>query len=150
MKTIPRVRAFPSHRCGRLLLLALAAAACTAAGPLAAQESEVYTAKTDPDGVQRVRIVGGSYFFKPSRIRVKANVPVELTVVKEQGVAPHNIVIEAADAGIAVREDLDTEPKKIAFTPKKAGRYPFYCSNQFLFFASHRERGMEGLLEVVP
>ena len=52
--------------------------------------------------------------------------------------------------GIAIEEDLATEPKKIAFTATAVGKYPFYCIKKLLFFASHRERGMEGVLEVVP
>lgn len=109
-----------------------------------------YVATVDPDGVQRIRIVGGDYFFKPNHIVVKVNVPVELVASKEAGITPHNIVIKDRDAGIAVEEDIDTEPKKITFTATAVGKYPVYCSNQFLFFASHRERGMEGVLEVVP
>jgi hypothetical protein len=35
-------------------------------------------------------------------------------------------------------------------TPSAAGAYPIYCKNRLLFFKGHRERGMEGILEVVP
>jgi hypothetical protein len=31
----------------------------------------------------------------------------------------------------------------------REGIYPFYCSRKLLFFESHREKGMEGTLEVV-
>lgn len=116
----------------------------------AQSEKEVYVAKVDPDGVQRVRVVGGSYFFKPNRIIVKANVPVELSVSLEPGIAPHTLVIKAPEAGIAVDEELSTETKKTAFTPTAAGKYAYYCKNKLLFFASHREQGMEAILEVVP
>ena len=34
----------------------------------------------DADGVQQVAIVGGSYFFRPNHVIVRAHVPVELTV----------------------------------------------------------------------
>jgi len=44
----------------------------------AAAEKKEFTAKTDPDGVQRVEILAGSYFFNPNYIIVKVNVPVEL------------------------------------------------------------------------
>jgi plastocyanin domain-containing protein len=111
---------------------------------------EVYVAKVDPDGVQRVRLEGGGYFFKPNHIVVKVNVPVELLASREAGIVPHDLVIKAPEAGIAVEVDLAAEPKKIAFTPTAVGKYPFYCGKRLLFFASHRERGMEGLLEVVP
>jgi len=39
---------------------------------------------------------------------------------------------------------------KITITPTAAATYPIYCKNRLLFFKSHRERGMEGILEVVP
>jgi plastocyanin domain-containing protein len=116
----------------------------------AQDQKEVYVAKADPDRVQRVRIEGGGYFFKPYHIIVKVNVPVEFLASREAGVVPHNLVIKAPEAGIAVEVDLAAEPKKIAFTPTAVGKYPFYCGKRLLFFASHRERGMEGLLEVVP
>lgn len=104
------------------------------------------TAKADSDGVQRVRVVAGSYFFKPNHIIVKANVPVELVVAREAGMAPHDLVIDEA----GVKQDLSTEPTRISFTPRKAGRYVIYCSKKPPLLASHRERGMEGVLEVVP
>ncbi|MBI3935658.1 MAG: quinol oxidase [Betaproteobacteria bacterium] len=116
----------------------------------AQEQKEVHIAKVDQDGVQRVRLVGGEYFFKPNRIVVKVNVPAELLASREAGIVPHNLVIKAPEAGIVVDEELATEPKKIAFTATAVGRYPFYCSNKLLFFASHRERGMEGVLKVVP
>lgn len=120
------------------------------AAALAQEQKEVYVAKVEPDGVQRVRIVGGGYFFKPYRIVVKVNVPVELLASREAGIVPHNLIIQAPQAGIAVEADLATEPKKIAFTPTVPGQYPIYCGKKLLFFGSHREKGMEGLLEVVP
>ncbi len=100
------------------------------------------------DGVQRVEIAGGSYFFDPNHIVVKVNVPVELTVKKEAGI-PHSIVLRAPEAGIDFSEPLSTEPKIIKFTPTKAGKYAFECDKRFLFFKSHKNRGMEGVLEVV-
>jgi len=62
-------------RCFTICVLFLAAGAAFAQG-----EKERHVATIDADGVQRVRIVGGSYFFKPGRIVVKANVPVEILV----------------------------------------------------------------------
>jgi plastocyanin domain-containing protein len=116
----------------------------------AQDQKETHIAKVDQDGVQRVRIFGGSYFFKPNRVVVKANVPVELAVSVESGVVPHTFVLNAPEAGIAVDEELSTDPKTVRLTATAPGKYPFYCKNQLLFFASHRERGQEGVLEVVP
>lgn len=101
------------------------------------------------DGVQHVRIEGGGYFFRPNRVIVRMNVPVELTVSVEKGLIPHTLVILSPEAGIAVDQSLSSDARIIRFTPTAIGKYPFYCRNQFLFFKSHREKGMEGVLEVV-
>jgi plastocyanin len=106
--------------------------------------------KPDADGVQRAQLVAGSYFFKPNHIVVKVNVPVELTASRESGITPHDLVIKAEEAGLNVKEDLGTDPKKITFTATKPGKYAIYCSKKLPFMAGHREKGMEGILEVVP
>jgi plastocyanin domain-containing protein len=106
-------------------------------------------ALVDTDGVQRVSITGGSYFFRPAHIILKVNVPAELSVRMERGVVPHNFVVNAPAAGMVAERSLDIAARTIRFTPAKIGRYPFYCDNRFLFFRSHRERGMEGVIEVV-
>lgn len=113
------------------------------------QGKKIYKATIDTDGIQRVEVLAGSYYFDPNYIIVKVNVPVELKIRKEPGITPHNIVIKEPDADIDIRESLDSEPKIIRFTPKKIGKYPFYCDKRFLFFKNHRERGMEGTIEVV-
>ena len=103
----------------------------------------------DKDGVQRVDILAGDYFFKPGHIIVKVNVPVELNVRKETYIVPHNIVIDAPEAGIKVNESLSRDPKAITFTPTKVGTFPMFCDKKPPFLSSHREKGMEGVLEVV-
>ena len=108
-----------------------------------------YKATIDKDGVQKVEVVGGEYYFKPNHIIVKVNVPVEMTVRKEASVVPHNIVVHAPDAGIDFSEAIAKDPKVIKFTPKKTGTYPFSCDKKLLFFKSHKEKGMEGVIEVV-
>jgi plastocyanin len=108
------------------------------------------TVSTDKDGVQRVTVLAGSYFFKPNHIIVKADTPVEILASREAGLVPHDLVIQAPDGTTLVQQDLATEPRKITFTPRKPGKYPMYCSKKPPLMASHRERGMEGMLEVVP
>jgi plastocyanin domain-containing protein len=108
-----------------------------------------FVATVDVDGTQRINMTGGAYYFDPEIVVVKVNVPVELMIRKEAGVAPHNIVLKAPEAGISIDESLSSEPKVIRFTPTKPGRYPFECTKRFLFFKSHKERGMHGVLEVV-
>lgn len=103
----------------------------------------------DKDGVQRVEVLGGDYFFKPSHIVVKVNQPVEMLVRKDGWFVPHSFVIDAPEAGIKVNESLSRNPKTIAFTPTKVGSYPFFCDKKPPFMASHRKKGMEGVLDVV-
>src|SRR3990172_2829495 len=84
-------------------------------------------ATVDADGVQRVEVLGGEYFFDPNYIVVKVNKPVELKVKKAGGYTPHDIVVKAPDAGINFSESLSRDPKIIKFTPTKIGKYPMYC-----------------------
>lgn len=114
----------------------------------AAGQKDVFRAVVGSDGVQRVEVLAGSYFFKPDHIVVRANIPVELRIRKEPEIIPHSFVINAPEAGLDVHESLSSDPKVIKFIPLKAGTYPFYCDKKLLFFESHRAKGMEGVLEV--
>jgi len=129
------------------IIAAVLIALCTTAN---AQESATITVPVDQDGVQRVEIVSGSYFYRPNHIVVKVNVPVEMKVSKESGVVPHDIVAKSPEAGIEFQESLGTSPRTIKFTPTRVGTYPFWCSHKAPFSKSHREKGMEGVIEVVP
>jgi len=119
-----------------------------AGGVSAAEEKKEFVAKIDPDGVQRVEVVGGSYFFNPNHIVVKVNVPVEMKVTMESGIIPHDIVLKAPEAGMDLEADLRDEPQVLRFTPTKTGEYTFYCDKKLLFFKSHKDKGMHGTLEV--
>ncbi|RJG06435.1 quinol oxidase [Noviherbaspirillum cavernae] len=133
-----------------ILAISLYAGLCGSLRADADALPEMIEARVDSDGVQRVRIVGGEYFFKPQHVIVKSGIPVELFVAKSPGIVPHTFVIDAPQAGIAVDEELGGEPRRIAFTPTTAGNYPYYCRSRLLLFKNHRERGMEGVLQVVP
>jgi len=111
-------------------------------------ETAEYKAEIGSDGIQKVQIIATSYSFAPNHIIVKVNVPVEISAKKEAGFAPHNITLNATDAGIDFSESLSTEPITIKFTPTKAGIYTFFCNKKAPFSKSHREKGMEGILEV--
>ncbi len=106
-------------------------------------------ATIDSDGVQRVEITGGAYYFDPNVIVVKVNVPVELKVKKADS-KPHDIVIKAPEAGMDFSESLSKDPKTIKFTPTKVGTYDFKCSKKAPFSSkSHADQGMHGRIEVV-
>jgi plastocyanin len=108
-----------------------------------------FVAVIGDDGVQRVEITGGSYYFDPNDIVVKVNVPVELRVKKAGGSTPHSIALKAPEAGIDFSVSLGKEPKSIKFTPTKVGTYPFWCTKKLPFLKSHKDHGMTGVLEVV-
>ena len=116
-------------------------------GAMAAEKKE-FTARVNADGIQKVEITGGSYFFDPNYIIVKVNVPVELTFKKEPGLIPHDVVLKAPDAGIDFEMELKETPQTVRFTPTKIGGYQFTCDKKLLFFESHQEKGMVGTLEV--
>lgn len=109
---------------------------------------DVYVAQTGPDGVQRVELTAGSYFFRPEHIVVSVGVPVELVIRNESKIVPHNFVMDSPEAGMALSEALSEKLSVVRFTPSKTGRYPFYCDRKLLFLKSHRERGMEGVIDV--
>lgn len=116
--------------------------------PVFSADEDAFFAQAGPDGVQRVEVEAGSYFFRPEHIIVRAGEPVELIIRNESKVVPHDFVISAPEAGIEISEALSEALTVIRFTPLKAGRYAFYCDKKLLFFKSHREKGMEGILEV--
>lgn len=108
-----------------------------------------YKATVDEDGVQRVEIEAGEYFYDPNFIVVKVDVPVELNIRDVGGIASHDVAIEAPEAGIDFAEDFGSEPVTIRFTPTRVGEYQFECTKRFLFFRSHKDRGMHGTIKVV-
>ncbi|MDP2057249.1 MAG: hypothetical protein Q8K35_05775, partial [Thiobacillus sp.] len=81
----------------------------TCRADVTASNEAAYRATIVADGMQHVRIEGGAYFFKPNRVIVKSNVPVELTVSVSRSLIPHSFVIQAPEAGIAVDESLSSQ-----------------------------------------
>jgi plastocyanin len=129
-----------------LLILSLLPSVCLAEEK---EEKNVFEATVDEDGVQRVEVVAGSYYFNPDHIIVKKGIPVELKVRKEPGLVPHNLVINGKEEVQRVKESLSPEPRTITLTFEEAGTYGFWCDKKLLFFKSHRAKGMEGIIEVV-
>jgi plastocyanin len=108
-----------------------------------------FVATPAADGVQRFEIVGGGYYYDPNYIVVKVNIPVEMKYRKAEGYVPHNLIVKAPEAGIDINVDLKETPQTVRFTPTKVGKFPMYCDKSLLWFKTHREKGMEGLIEVV-
>lgn len=135
----------------RTLASRLAAAGCIAlsvawASNLPAQDQAV-PATIDNDGVQRITIIGGSYFFRPDRILARVGQPLHLIVRMEEGIVPHRFVLDGPDGKPVADIELATTPKTVQID-LPPGQYPFSCPNRLLMFKSHRERGMSGTLEI--
>ena len=129
------------------LLLALAVTAARAADAPAADAP--FVVPTDADGVQRTTVTLDSYSYSPGHLVVEAGKAVELTLVSESTFAPHDLVIDDPASGLSVKVNVGSgDTAKASFTPEKAGRFAFYCSKKAPFGKSHREKGMEGVLEV--
>jgi len=132
-----------------VLCLALAAA-----GPLPADEpspppAAPVTAETGADGVQRATIVLDSYSYTPGHLIVQAGKPVELTLTSVTTIVPHNFILKEPAAGLAVEKDIGAgKTDKVAFTPTQQGTFTFYCDRRLWPMPSHRDKGMEGKLEV--
>ena len=89
---------------------------------------EAWWTATDPDGVQRVNIFCGKDFIEPSRIILRAGVPVELTVSTMPGVPSHNFVVNVPGTRpINANAPVGAGPTKLDFNPGTAGNYPALC-----------------------
>ena len=141
-----------------LLLLVFAAGPLLAAEPqtpggqtvqFAPGKEKRAVATLGSDGVQRIEIVGGEYYFNPNHLVVSVNKPVELRVKKSSRYVPHNIIVKAPEAGINFKIDMKGDFLPIRFTPTRIGKYPMYCDTSFLWFENHQAKGMEGMIEVV-
>jgi len=101
--------------------------------------------------VQKFTIHLSDYRFHPDAIEVVAGKPVELTLVNDDRITPHNFTLTAPDAGLDLNANISAgKTATLRFTPRTAGSYVFYCNKKLLFMKSHRERGMEGKLTVKP
>ncbi|HSH13339.1 MAG TPA: hypothetical protein VLA15_06310, partial [Desulfurivibrionaceae bacterium] len=106
-------------------------------------------ASLGPDGIQRLEVSGGEYYFDPNQLVVKVNTPVELKIRKVGSFVPHNAIVKAPEAGIDFTINLKKDFQTVRFTPTKTGQFPIYCDKQLLWFSDHREKGMDGVIEVV-
>jgi len=117
--------------------------------------AEVFQASTsvivpvDNDGVQRISITVDSYSYTPNHLQVEVGKPVELILNSVTMITPHNFVVKEPAASLMIDGDVPAgKTEIIRFTPTQRGLFAFYCDKKLLFFKSHRDKGMEGLLDV--
>lgn len=119
--------------------------------PAIGAEQEPVELAVGSDGVQRGTLTLDSYSYTPSRLIVQAGKPVELTLTSVTIIVPHNFLLKEPEAGLEVSRDVGPgSTEKVRFTPAKPGTYTFYCDKKppIPFASTHREKGMEGRLEV--
>jgi len=91
----------------------------------------------------------GDYAFRPATIEVVVGRPVELTLINDDHLTPHNLTVEAAETGLDLDVDVKGGKKTVVrFTPSATGRFPFFCNKKLPFMKSHRDHGMVGELVV--
>ncbi|MEX5219997.1 MAG: cupredoxin domain-containing protein [Nitrospira sp.] len=132
------------------LLVGIATSFPLIAGAAGETGSEHITvAPIDSDGVQRLTMVLDSYSYDPNHVVVQSGRPVELILNSVTTITPHNFVLKDGASGLSIDQDVGAGKQVVLrFTPMQKGTFSFYCDKKLLFFASHREKGMEGKLEV--
>ena len=84
-------------------------------------------------------VVGRSFSFSPSAIRVKKGDLVKITFKDEDGF--HNLTIDGYN--VKTSSINSGQEAVLTFTADRTGTFSFYCSVD-----SHREQGMQGTLTV--
>ena len=101
------------------------------------------------DGVQRATVTLDSYSYSPNHLIVEAGKPVELTLTSVTTIIPHNFIIKDPAGRLSVEQDVSAgKTVTITFTPTQPGTFPIYCDKRLWPLPSHRDKGMEGTLEV--
>ena len=101
------------------------------------------------DGVQRATVTLDSYSYTPNHLIVEAGKPVELTLTSVTTIIPHNFIIKDPAGILSVEQNIGAgKTVTIKFTPTQQGTFPIYCDKRLWPLPSHRDKGMEGKLEV--
>jgi len=101
------------------------------------------------DGVQRATVTLDSYSYTPNHLIVEAGKPVELTLISVTTITPHNFIIKDPAGSLSVEQDVSAgKTVTVKFTPTQSGTFPIYCDKRLWPLPSHRDKGMEGKLEV--
>jgi heme/copper-type cytochrome/quinol oxidase subunit 2 len=137
----------PLHLWGSLgLSLTLAVVALAAEPP---QTGPPFVVPVAADGVQRATVILDSYSYQPGHLIVQTGKPVELTLTSVTTFAPHNFIIKDPAGSLRVEQDVSAGKTVIVkFTPTQSGTFAIYCDKRLWPLPSHRDKGMEGKLEV--
>ncbi|MDF0666679.1 MAG: cupredoxin domain-containing protein [Nitrospira sp.] len=102
-----------------------------------------------PDGVQRATVILDSYSYSPNHLVVENGKPVELTLTSVTMITPHNFIMKDSAGSLLVEQDVGAGRTVVArFVLTQPGLFPFFCDKRLWPIPSHRDKGMEGILEV--
>ena len=86
---------------------------------------------------------------RPSSSTATPIKPVELTLKSVTTLTPHNFIIKDPAGSLSVEQDTGAgKTALLKFTPMQSGTFPIYCDKRLWPLPSHRDKGMEGKLEV--
>lgn len=97
------------------------------------------TATKVAENIKTIEIEGGSFYFKPSKITVKAGDRVKILLKSVDKV--HNLYLD--EFNVKSSDAKSGEATTVEFTAAKKGSYEFYCA-----IGQHRQMGMIGTLVV--
>jgi plastocyanin len=105
----------------------------------------------EPHYTKVVEVTLGDYRYMPSNIQLIVDQPVVLHLANVDSFTPHNFTLKDASDGLDVDVDIPAgESVDVYLMPLVAGSHTFYCKNKLWLMDSHREKGMEGTLTVIP
>ena len=98
-----------------------------------------------------IEVTLGDYRYMPGNIELLIDQPVILRLINVDSYTPHNFTLQDASDGLDVNVDIPAgQSVNVHLMPLVAGSHTFYCKNKLLFMDSHREKGMQGTLNVIP
>ena len=110
-----------------------------------AQPAPPFVVPVGGDGIQRAAMTLDSYSYTPNHLVVESGKPVELTLTSATIIMPHNFLIKE----LSIEQDVSAgKTVVVKFTPAQPGLFSIYCDKRLWPMPSHRDKGMEGTLEV--
>lgn len=98
-----------------------------------------------------IRVELGDYQFMPDVINLNVGQPVVLQLVNTDLLTLHSFVLQDPNGELAVDVTVYAgETIEVPLQPQSAGQHTFYCDKKLIFMKSHRQKGMEGTLVVLP
>lgn len=107
--------------------------------------------QAEPVYTRVIEVTLGDYRYMPANIQLLVDQPVVLRLVNVDSFTPHNFTLEDDSDGLDVNIDIPAGASvDVHLIPLIPGSHIFYCRNKLLWMDSHRKKGMEGTLTVIP